>query len=83
MSIVYSAVWIGRKVLRLFKTSFSDGFIVSLITGCIVVELFSLIPIVEWFLKIFLVVTAVGAIWQVTWAAIKASKEDAVDATSQ
>ena len=81
-SIIYSGIWVGRKVLKYLKTSLSDGFIVSMITGYIVVELISLIPFVEWFLKIFLMVVAVGAIWRVTWSAVKASREDAVKATS-
>jgi len=81
MSIIYSGIWIGRKALSYFSTSFSDHFLVPLITGFIVVELLSLIPFVEWFLKIFLMVVAVGAIWRVTWSAVKASKEDTADAT--
>ena len=81
MSIIYSGVWIGRKVLSYFSTSFSDHFILPLIAAFIVVELLSLIPFVEWFLKIFLMVVAVGAIWRVTWSAVKASKEDTADAT--
>jgi TolB-like protein/class 3 adenylate cyclase len=81
MSVLYSGVWIGRKVLRYFKASLSDGFIISLTTGFIVVELISLIPFIEWFLKIFLMLVAVGAIWRATWSAVKTSREEAADAT--
>ena len=82
MSVIYSGVWIGRKVLSYFSTSFSDHFILPLAAAFIVVELVSLIPFIEWFLKIFLMVVAVGAIWRVTWSAVKTSREDTVDATS-
>ena len=82
MGVIYSVIWIGRKVLSLFKTPFSNGFILSLAAGYIVVELLSLIPYLEWFVKIFLIVVGIGAIWQVTWAAVKTARKDTAGATS-
>lgn len=79
MGFVYSGVWIGRKILLLFKFSFSDNFLISLITGLIAIEVTSLIPFADLIVKIFLMIIYVSAIWQVTWTAIKKGKKEALD----
>ena len=77
MAFIYSLTWVGRTFLAYFKKPFSKKFYVQLITGIIIFEVLSLIPFLEWPLKFFLVFISVGALWHVTWTALKTAKEGA------
>ena len=78
MGIVYSTVWFGKKILSIFKASFSNNFIFSLITGFIVIEAASFIPFADFILKLLLLLIGVGVIWQLTWSAIKTARDEAI-----
>jgi len=79
---VYGTLWTGRKVLGYFKATFEENYFLALITGIIVIDVLSMIPFVGWLVKAFIFLVSVGAIWQLTWVALKTSREDVVDVAS-
>ena len=79
---VYGSLWTGRKVLGYFKATFKDNYFLALITGIIVFDVLSMIPLMGWLVKAFIFLVSVAAIWQVIWVASKTSREDAADVTS-
>jgi TolB-like protein/class 3 adenylate cyclase len=79
---VYGTLWTGRKVLGYFKATFEDRYFLALITGIIVIDIFSMIPLLGWLVKACIFLVSVGTIWQVTWVALKTSREDVADVAS-
>ena len=74
-SRVYVNLWIGRKLLGNFRESSAVGFFWPLVIGTIIIASLLLIPIIGWFLRIFLLLIGLGAISQVIWNSMKPVKK--------
>ncbi len=67
ISRVFVGVWIGRKILGIFKKSWAAAFLGPLILGTFFTSLLVAIPVLGWFFWLFFILLGVGAIWQVFW----------------
>ena len=70
ISRIYIGVWIGRKVLGYINKSMATAFFWPLVVGVIIIALLSLIPVVGWLFRLFILLISLGALWTVTWKAI-------------
>jgi hypothetical protein len=70
ISRIYIGVWIGRKVLGYINKSMATAFFWPLVVGVIIIALISLIPVVGWLFRLFILLISLGALWTVTWKAI-------------
>lgn len=70
ISRIYIGVWIGRKVLGYIKQSMATAFFWPLVVGVIIIALISLIPVVGWLFRLFILLISLGAMWTVMWKAI-------------
>jgi TolB-like protein/class 3 adenylate cyclase len=73
---VYGSLWAGKKLLKAFKVSFSDNFIISLITGIILIDLLYIIPFAGWFVEVIISLLGISALWQAIRTALKTARED-------
>jgi len=70
ISRVYIGVWIGRKVLGYLKKSIATAFFWPLVVGVIIIALISLIPVVGWLFRLFILLLSLGAMWAALWKAV-------------
>jgi cytoskeletal protein CcmA (bactofilin family) len=70
ISRIYIGVWIGRKVLGYINKSMATAFFWPLVVGIIIIALISLIPVVGWLFRLFILLISLGALWMVMWKAI-------------
>ena len=70
ISRIYIGVWIGRKVLGYINKSMATAFFWPLVVGVIIIALISLIPVVGWLFRLFVLLISLGALWTVMWKAI-------------
>jgi hypothetical protein len=70
ISRIYIGVWIGRKVLGYISKSMATAFFWPLVVGVIIIALISLIPVVGWLFRLFILLISLGALWMVMWKAI-------------
>ena len=70
VSRIYIGVWIGRKVLGYINKSMATAFFWPLVVGVIIIALISLIPVVGWLFRLFILLISLGALWTVIWKAI-------------
>jgi cytoskeletal protein CcmA (bactofilin family) len=70
ISRIYIGVWIGRKVLGYINKSMTTAFFWPLVVGVIIIALISLIPVVGWLFRLFILLISLGALWTVMWQAI-------------
>jgi cytoskeletal protein CcmA (bactofilin family) len=70
ISRIYIGVWIGRKILGYINKSMVTAFFWPLVVGVIIIALISLIPVVGWLFRLFVLLISLGALWTVTWKAI-------------
>ncbi len=75
ISSVYVGLWIGRKLLGSFKESFTSFFFWPFVAGTIIIGILLLIPVIGWFLRFFLLLIGLGAMWQVLWNSAKPVKK--------
>jgi cytoskeletal protein CcmA (bactofilin family) len=72
ISTVYIGVWIGRKILGYLKKSMATAFFWPLVVGAIVIGLLTLIPIIGFFFRLFILLLTLGAMWLVMWKTMPA-----------
>ena len=75
ISRIYVGLWIGRKLLGNFKESFTSFFFWPFVAGTIIIGILLLIPVIGWFLRFFLLLIGLGAMWQVLWNSAKPVKK--------
>jgi hypothetical protein len=75
ISRVYVALWIGRLLLGRWKESHASSFFWPFVTGTILIGLLSLIPLIDWPLRILILCIGMGAMWQVLWGSARPSKK--------
>ena len=75
ISRVYMGLWVGRKLLGIFRKSFMLSFFWPFVVGIIIIGILLLIPIVGWLLRFFLLLIGLGALWQVLWRPAKPVKK--------
>lgn len=75
ISRIYIGVWIGRKLLGFIKKSLATSFFWPFLVGTIIITLLSLIPIVGWLFRLFLLLISLGAMWRVIWRSILLENE--------
>lgn len=66
-SRVFAGVWIGRKILGIFKRTWVEAFLGPLILGTLLTSILLAIPVVGWFFWLLFVLLGVGAMWQAVW----------------
>ncbi len=67
ISRIFFGVWIGRKILGIFKKAWAAAFLGPLILGTLITSLLLAIPLLGWFFWIIFVLLGVGAMWQAVW----------------
>ncbi len=67
ISRVFVGVWIGRKILGIFKKTWAAAFLGPLILGTLITSLLLAIPVLGWFFWLLFVLFGVGAMWQAVW----------------
>jgi hypothetical protein len=67
LSRVFVGVWIGRRILGIFKKTWAEAFLGPLILGTLLTSLLLAIPILGWFFWFIFVLLGVGAMWQAVW----------------
>jgi hypothetical protein len=77
-SRVFIAVWIGRKILGYFKKSLATAFFWPLLLGTLITTFLLIIPILGCFFWLFFVFIGIGAIWMVTWRAVKGQRTESM-----
>jgi hypothetical protein len=77
-SRVFIAVWIGRKILGYFKKSLSTAFFWPLLLGTLITTFLLIIPILGCFFWLFFIFIGIGAIWMVTWRAVKGQRTESM-----
>jgi cytoskeletal protein CcmA (bactofilin family) len=70
ISRIYIGVWVGRKILGYINKSMATAFFWPLVVGVIIIALISLIPVVGWLFRLFILFISLGALWTVMWKAI-------------
>jgi len=71
ISRIYIGVWIGRKIIGLFKKSQITTFIWPFVIGIVTIAVIGLIPFVGWIFKLFCLLISLGALWLALWRAIQ------------
>jgi hypothetical protein len=72
ISTIYMGAWIGRKILGSIKKSMATAFFWPLVVGTIIIGLITIIPIIGWLFRLFILLIALGAMWLVLWKTIPA-----------
>jgi cytoskeletal protein CcmA (bactofilin family) len=67
ISRVFAGVWIGRKILSIFKKTWAEAFLGPLILGTLLTSILLAVPVVGWFFWLLFVLLGVGAMWQAIW----------------
>jgi cytoskeletal protein CcmA (bactofilin family) len=67
ISRVFAGVWIGRRILSIFKKSWAEAFLGPLILGILLTSILLAIPVVGWFFWLLFILLGVGAMWQAVW----------------
>jgi MFS family permease len=70
ISTIYMGAWIGRKILGYIKKSMATAFFWPLVVGTIIIGLLTLIPIIGWLFRLFILLLTLGAMWLVLWQTI-------------
>jgi cytoskeletal protein CcmA (bactofilin family) len=80
ISRIYVAVWIGRKILWLFRKSLVTSFFWPLVVGTVVTAVLFCIPIIGWLFRLFFLLLGLGAMWVFFWRSIQQNKSTATPA---
>jgi len=75
ISTIYMGAWIGRKILGYIKKSMATAYFWPLVVGVIIIGLLTVIPIIGCFIRLFIILFALGAMWVVTWNSIPSSAQ--------
>lgn len=67
VSRVFIGVWIGRKVMGVFKRGQVSSFFWPLIMGIVILGLIGLIPFLGWLFRVFCLLMGLGALWLALW----------------
>lgn len=67
ISRVFAGVWIGRRILGIFRKTWAEAFLGPLILGTLITSLLLAIPVLGWFLWLLFLLLGVGAMWQAVW----------------
>jgi cytoskeletal protein CcmA (bactofilin family) len=67
VSRVFIGVWIGRKVMGVFKRGRVSSFFWPLVIGIIILGLIGLIPFLGWLFRVFCLLVGLGALWLALW----------------
>lgn len=70
ISSIYMGVWIGRKILGYLKKSMAVAYFWPLVVGVIIIGLLTLIPVIGCFIRLVIILFALGAMWLVMWKSI-------------
>jgi hypothetical protein len=68
VSRVFIGVWIGRKVMALFKRGRVASFFWPLLVGVVIIGLVGLIPVLGWLFRVFCLLIGLGALWLALWS---------------
>ena len=71
ISRIYIGVWIGRKILGLFKKSQVTTFFWPFVLGIVTIAVIGLVPFLGWIFKFFCLLVSLGALWLSLWRAIQ------------
>jgi cytoskeletal protein CcmA (bactofilin family) len=63
VSLGFSAVFLGRLDLKMFRSKRKNALWLELVIGAIILALLSFIPVIFWIILIFLMITAVGGMF--------------------
>ena len=75
VSRVYVVVWVGRQILGRLRGSSATLFFWPFVAGAVTIGILMLVPVIDWLLRLFLLLIGLGAMSQVMWRAAKAARE--------
>jgi len=76
ISRVFVGVWIGRKILGIFKKTWAEAFLGPLILGILITSLLLAIPVLGWFFWLIFLLLGVGAMWQAVWGENRRQRQE-------